>query len=181
MDGISIKVFLDAAIGGVLPTFLFLWFWLVAEDDHHHPPFLFILTYIGGMLGVLALLPLKPHVQAMNLNTNQITILYAALEEITKFAIVALIAFSYVTVTEPTDYTIYLITGALGFSALENTLYWFIDRNRQLAVFRCYCFTHDVGCNRRHHAWPCIFIGVVLEDYPHHHRACPCDIIACRI
>ena len=123
MAGISINILLYAGIGGVLPTFLWLWFWLAAEDDHQHSKGLFMLVYIGGMLGVMVLLPLKPLVQGLHPTTSQVTVLYAALEELTKFLMVALIAFSYSTVTEPTDYTIYLVTGALGFSALENTLY----------------------------------------------------------
>ena len=122
MAGISIDTYLWAAVGGVLPTFLWLWFWL-EESDHDSSPLLIGLAYIGGMIGVLILLPLKPYVVGLNLSTNQITVLYAILEEVVKFSIVALITFGSASIHDGSDYVVYLITGALGFSALENTLY----------------------------------------------------------
>jgi len=122
MAGINIHTLLWAAVGGILPTFLWLWFWLEECDDDTSPG-LIALAYIGGMIGVLILLPLKPYVVALNLSTNQITILYAILEEVVKFGIVALITFGSSTIRDGSDYVVYLVTGALGFSALENTLY----------------------------------------------------------
>ena len=122
MAGISIDTYLWAAVGGVLPTFLWLWFW-IEESDGDYSPLLIGLAYLGGMIGVLILLPLKPFVVSLGLATNQITILYAILEEVVKFGIVALITFGSSTINDGSDYTVYLVTGALGFSALENTLY----------------------------------------------------------
>lgn len=123
MAGISAQTLLFAAAGGVLPTFLWLWFWLTKEDDRPEPFGLVALAFIGGALGVLVLMPLKPYVETLGLDGNHIIVLYAALEEIVKFAIVGLIAFGSTYVDQAIDYTIYLVTGALGFSALENTLY----------------------------------------------------------
>ena len=122
MAGISYHTVLYAVLGGAVPTFLWLAFW-VNHDDYKMSHELLLLTFMGGALGVMLLLPARPYVVALNLSNDQITILYAAMEELTKFILVALIAFSRNTVTEPTDYFVYLITGALGFSALENTFY----------------------------------------------------------
>ncbi len=122
MAGISLQTWIFAILGGVLPTFLWLWFWM-EESDGDAPKGLLILGYIGGMLGVLILLPLNSYVAHLNLPTNQITILYATLEECVKVSIIGLLAFSPRICVDATDYTIYLVTGALGFSALENTLY----------------------------------------------------------
>jgi RsiW-degrading membrane proteinase PrsW (M82 family) len=123
MANISVTTILYAAAGGMIPTFLWLWFWLTEEDSHREPIGLIILTFIGGAIGVLILLPLKPVVQSLSLQSNHITILYAFLEECVKFGLVSLIAFNSGAITRATDYTIFLVTGALGFSALENTLY----------------------------------------------------------
>ena len=123
MEGLTLTTILYAAAGGMLPTFLWLWFWLTEENDHAEPMGLIALTFIGGALGVFLLLPLKPLVESFGLAANQITVLYAALEEVMKFGMVAIIAFGSTAIDRPTDYTIYLVTGALGFSALENTLY----------------------------------------------------------
>ena len=122
MAGISIHTLLWAAVGGILPTFLWLWFWL-EESDHDSSGLLIALAYIGGMVGVLILLPLKPYVVALNLSDGHTTVLYAILEEVVKFSIVALITFGSATIKDGSDYVVYLVTGALGFSALENTLY----------------------------------------------------------
>jgi RsiW-degrading membrane proteinase PrsW (M82 family) len=93
----------------------------MTESDGHAPTGLLVVAYIAGMIGVMILLPLNPIVANLNLPTSQITILYAILEEVVKVSIVALLTFR--VCQDATDYTIYLVTGALGFSALENTLY----------------------------------------------------------
>lgn len=123
MANVSLTTVAYAALGGMVPTFLWLWFWLTEEDTHSEPVGLIILTFVGGAFGVLVLLPLKPVIQALSLAPSHITVVYAVLEELVKFGMVALIAFSSSAVTRATDYTIFLVTGALGFSALENTLY----------------------------------------------------------
>lgn len=123
MANVSLTTVAYAALGGMVPTFLWLWFWLTEEDTHSEPLGLIILTFVGGAFGVLVLLPLKPVIQALSLEPSHITVVYAVLEELVKFGMVALIAFSSSAVTRATDYTIFLVTGALGFSALENTLY----------------------------------------------------------
>lgn len=123
MANISLTTICYAALGGMVPTFLWLWFWLTEEDDHKEPVLLVILTFLGGAVGVLLLLPLKPLIQSIALTPQTITVLYAFLEEVIKYSLVVLIAFNSGAITRATDYTIFLVTGALGFSALENTLY----------------------------------------------------------
>lgn len=123
MANISLTTICYAALGGMVPTFLWLWFWLTEEDDHKEPVGLVALTFIGGAVGVLILLPLKPLVQSLSMTPQHVTILYAFLEECIKYGIVSLVAFNSGAITRATDYAIFLVTGALGFSALENTLY----------------------------------------------------------
>ncbi len=134
MANVSITTIAYAALGGILPTFLWLWFWLTEEDDQAEPWGLLALTFIGGAFGVLLLLPLNHVVASMGFSAQHITILYACLEELTKFALVAVIAFGSSAINRPTDYTIFLVTGALGFSALENTLYLINPISDKLAL-----------------------------------------------
>ncbi len=122
MADVSLNTIIYAVLGGALPTFLWLWFWL-SKDDHPEPGAVLTLAFIGGALSVVALLPLRPYVENLLITPEQVIILYAALEEISKVLIVALISFGSGTLVESTDYTIFLVTGALGFSALENTFY----------------------------------------------------------
>lgn len=111
-----------AVLGGAVPTFLWLWFWL-SRDDHPEPGFVLTLAFIGGALSVLALFPLRHFVEGLTLSPTETIILYAGLEEVSKLLVVALVTFGSASLIEATDYTIYLVTGALGFSALENTFY----------------------------------------------------------
>lgn len=122
MANISLTTILYAVAGGVLPTFLWLWFWL-SHDEHPEPAMTLTLAFIGGALGVLLLLPAKSLVTRVVLDPTQTIVFYAALEELTKVILVAAITFGSSTLVDATDYTIFLITGALGFSALENTFY----------------------------------------------------------
>jgi RsiW-degrading membrane proteinase PrsW (M82 family) len=114
-----------AIIGGGLPTLLWLLYWVRAtsQDGSREPFVLLIITYIAGGLGVFLLLPLKGVVEGFNLSPDQTIVVAAALEEIVKFAMVAIVAFRSFSINEPNDYALYLLTGALGFSAVENTLY----------------------------------------------------------
>jgi RsiW-degrading membrane proteinase PrsW (M82 family) len=121
MAGISLTTWLYAILGGMVPTFLWLWFW-INESDDDIPSVLIVFGYICGMLAVLILLPLHNPIEHLNLTSGQITTLYATLEECAKVSIIAILAFNS-HIYDATDYTIYLVTGALGFSALENTLY----------------------------------------------------------
>ena len=123
MAGINTITILYAVLGGMVPTFLWLWFWLAEENDHRQPVGLIVFAYLGGILAVLVLLPTKPFIQSFNFTPQVFNIVGAGLEELAKFLVVALITFSGRALVEATDYTIFLVTGALGFSALENTLY----------------------------------------------------------
>lgn len=122
MADVSITTILFAIAGGALPTFLWLWFWL-SKDDHPEPGFVLTLAFIAGALSVLALFPLRHFVEGLSITPNETIVLYAGMEEVSKFLVVAIITFGSAALVEATDYTIYLVTGALGFAALENTFY----------------------------------------------------------
>lgn len=133
---ISIETILYAAAGGILPTFLWLWFWIQEDGEHAKPMGIIFLTFISGAIGLLLLLPLKSVIVGLHISPQVITVIYAFFEEFLKYSIVSLIVFRGDGVTRPTDYTIFLVTGALGFSALENTLYLIepIARNTDLGT-----------------------------------------------
>ena len=120
--GIEFKTLLAAALGGILPTILWLRFWW-HDDKHNHGKGILVLTFIAGMVSVMIALPLEQFVSGFLYNTTHVVITAASIEEILKFLIVALIAFSAFCIKGPTDYARFLLTGALGFAALENTLF----------------------------------------------------------
>lgn len=123
MAGVPLETLIYALIGGILPTALWLWFWMGEDSEHPEPLGLIILTYMAGAASVFLVLPLQKLLQGMNLGEITRLATFAGAEELVKFGMVAFIAFRARSIDEPTDYTVYLITGALGFSAVENALY----------------------------------------------------------
>lgn len=125
MANIDLTTLGYAVLGGMVPTFIWLWFWLKNDDtdDTPEPRGLIALCFVAGVMGVLCILPLESLVRALNLSGATVTVLYATTEEIVKYGLVSFVAFKSKFLDQPLDYVTYLVTGALGFAALENTLY----------------------------------------------------------
>ncbi len=113
-----------AFLGGAVPTFIWLWFWLKNDSRGRlESPGLIALCFISGVAAVLFILPLEPLVRALQLSPYMTTVVYAVAEEVVKYSVVAFVAFNSRFLNNPIDYVTFLVTGALGFAALENTLY----------------------------------------------------------
>lgn len=113
-----------ALLGGILPTVFWLWFWLKEDELHPEPRGLLILSFLVGMLATACAYPIEKFIAA-NVSTNDLTLLtlWAITEETLKFLGVYIIALKTKYFDEPIDGVIYLITIALGFSALENSMF----------------------------------------------------------
>jgi protease PrsW len=121
---------------GFLPSLLWLFFWL-REDKHPEPTRIIIRTFMSGLIavpvaiflqfGVLKLLGYSGYASSLELITGGnlilVIILWAAIEEILKLIACAEASLVRKEDNEPIDPVIYLITAALGFAALENTLF----------------------------------------------------------
>ena len=117
------KTLAIALLGGMTPALLWLWFWLKEDDKEKEPVALLSIIFIVGMLSVFFVLPLQKLIQA-HINVEEWKIIYwASTEELVKFLAAAVIVWKSSYVDEPIDWPIYLITAALGFAALENTLF----------------------------------------------------------
>lgn len=151
----NLNPLLVALAGGILPSLLWLWFWLKEDKNSPEPKGLIALSFFAGMAVVYFVLPLQQLVVTINPVTKDLIVnpsivdavnalalklsllppreqtlgitLLAFIEEFAKYAIVFLIAFKSKFFDEPLDAVIYLITAALGFAAMENTLYIFKD------------------------------------------------------
>ena len=117
-----------------LPPVLWLLFYL-REDKHPEPKLLLILTFMGGMasallailvefavLGKQGLLPGR-----INLEENAFIFFLAIglIEEYLKYVPVKFLIIRRRDFDEPVDAMIYMMTAALGFAALENSLFAF--------------------------------------------------------
>ncbi len=116
--------FLLAFILGLVPALIWLWFWL-KEDSHPEPAKMITLSFIGGMCAVIFVLPIQKIVYDLFKGMEYLSFtLWAAIEELIKFAFVYFIALrNKALADEPVDNIIYLIISALGFVTLENTLF----------------------------------------------------------
>ncbi len=117
------KTILLALVMGVVPALFWLWFWLKEDKKRPEPKELLAVIFIMGMVAVIFVLPVQKFIRELAFSNEIEFILWASTEEIIKYLAVLLIVAKTIEVDEPIDWPIYLITAALGFAALENTLF----------------------------------------------------------
>ncbi len=123
-------VVLTAFLAGILPSLLWLSFWLLEDKKHPEPKKFLFFTFLAGMAIVVpVVLPLEKLVQAQASLAGYasegllVLLLWAFIEEVFKFAAAYAAALHWRVFDEPMDGMIYMITAALGFAALENMLF----------------------------------------------------------
>jgi len=126
-----------AILGGVLPAILWLFFWLKEDEKHPEPNKLIIKTFVFGMLAVPVSILFQLIVSKFFLEGQTVEyvfkssylfgivtlVLWAGIEELTKYIAAYKGGLETRANDEAVDSMMYLITSALGFSALENTLF----------------------------------------------------------
>ncbi len=115
--------FAYALIAGLLPSLIWLWFWLREDSEHGEPKWLLAASFFGGIVAVLIAILIEKSIQDVVADTNIKYILWAATEEILKFMAVTVIVLKSKYNDEPLKPMIYCIVVALGFAALENALF----------------------------------------------------------
>jgi RsiW-degrading membrane proteinase PrsW (M82 family) len=113
---------------GLLPVLFWLWFWLKEDALRPEPKRLIIRIFILGAAAVAAAYVLEstlvdiPKVLAGN-DLFWPVMALSAIEEVLKLGVVCLATLGSPYFDEPVDAMIYMITAALGFAAVENTLF----------------------------------------------------------
>jgi RsiW-degrading membrane proteinase PrsW (M82 family) len=110
-------------IAGIIPAFIWLAFWLREDALHPEPRWLVAACFIGGGVSVIAAMYSEKYVWDIISDQTVRYIIWAALEEIIKLIVVAVIALNSTYNDEPIDAMIYIITVALGFAAIENAIF----------------------------------------------------------
>lgn len=135
----NLEVLLYVFLGGLLPAILWLWFWLKEDSAHPEPRSLIVITFIAGIIAVILVLPLQQMayklVSSLSgeavgstqlfLDSPVFVAILAFIEEAMKFGAAYVIALRSKAFDEPIDAVIFLVTAALGFTALENALFIF--------------------------------------------------------
>ncbi len=119
---ISPTAFAIAFTSGLIPALFWLWFWLREDKKRPEPLLLIAITFIAGMMVVPLALPLQKAAIDIYTGANLVTV-WVIIEETLKYALAVVIILWNRAVDEPIDMIIYMITIALGFAALENTLF----------------------------------------------------------
>ncbi len=113
---------LAAIAGGLFPALAWLWFWS-REDSHPEPKRLIALAFIAGMLTVVLVIPMQKFVAGFILTQTALYTAWSVIEEVMKYAAARAAVLWRHEDDEPIDPIIYMIAVALGFAALENTLF----------------------------------------------------------
>ncbi len=109
-------------MGGFIPAVLWLIFWQLEDHCDPEPKKLILLSFFAGMVAVPLVLPFQLAAQQVTDGAFML-LLWATAEEVLKFAVAWVVVLRNRAVDEPIDTIIYMLTVALGFAALENTLF----------------------------------------------------------
>ncbi len=118
-----------AIITGIVPALFWLWFWLHEDSAKPEPKALIGEIFVLGGLAVIPAFYLEQWLGAGEPLPTTLTglllviTLWATVEEGLKFIAVYLGGLRLSFYDEPVDAMIYMVTAALGFAAIENTLF----------------------------------------------------------
>lgn len=111
-----------AALGGLLPALLWLTFWLMEDRCEPEPKRYLVGAFFAGAATVFLALWLERAAAEYFIGTSKLFV-WAAIEELLKFAAAYFVALRLSIFDEPLDALVYMVTVALGFSAFENALF----------------------------------------------------------
>ncbi len=114
--------FVVSFLGGFIPALFWLWFWLREDRAQPEPKLLIASSFIAGMAVVAVVLPLQKYALG-EFTDASLVFTWVVIEEVLKYAAALIVVLWHRMVDEPIDVIIYMITIALGFSALENALF----------------------------------------------------------
>ena len=124
------ELLIYAFAGGILPALLWLWFWLREDKKNPEPRRILFLTFLGGMIATLPAAFFQFWLGSLSASLPAVfggliisIIAFAAIEELVKFIASYATALRTKENDEPIDPIVYLITAALGFAALENSIF----------------------------------------------------------
>lgn len=121
-------------VGGLLPALVWLYFLLKEDYRHPEPRAVLLMAFVAGMIAVVVAVPLESLYRDYAYSTIAscspylplclpVITVWAVIEEVLKYGLAAILVLWRADVDEPIDLVIYMLTTALGFAALENTLF----------------------------------------------------------
>ncbi len=111
-----------AFMGGLFPALVWLWLFLKEDSAHPEPRLIILLAFIAGMISVFVALGFEQLTEPY-FSGFALILVWAFIEEVVKFGAAAASVLWLPYYDEPIDAVIYMVTVALGFSALETALF----------------------------------------------------------
>jgi RsiW-degrading membrane proteinase PrsW (M82 family) len=108
---------------GIVPSLIWLWFWLQEDREHPEPLWIIFSCFVAGMLATFLALPFEKLAQNIIVDEKWQIISWSSIEEIIKYLMIVLVLNIKRFIKYPLDWPIYLITTALGFAAMENIMF----------------------------------------------------------
>ena len=139
-------------IGGMVPSIIWLIFWLKEDRLHPEPKKYIITTFFAGMLSALVVVLIQQEFLNGYISYSLLTLAFLAFsEEFLKYFFAYFTALRQKFTDEPIDAFIYMITIALGFAAMENILYlWQIFSNGEIVKGMIISNTRFIGATILH-------------------------------
>lgn len=117
------SVIFKALSYGLLPAFVWLIFWLYQDRERPEPKKIIAGAFLAGMLAVPLAVTIEIGIEQYVSHEFLKTFLWALTEESMKYILAVIFVFHTRAFDEALDALIYMVCVALGFAALENTLY----------------------------------------------------------
>ena len=114
---------LGALAGGVFPALAWLWLWRREDAPHPEPRRLIALAFAAGMVTVALVIPMQKFIAPFLATQTLIFTAWSAIEEVMKFLVAKVTVLRRREDDEPIDPVIYMVAVALGFAAVENSLF----------------------------------------------------------
>jgi RsiW-degrading membrane proteinase PrsW (M82 family) len=119
----SLNTFIYAFFAGILPSLLWLFFFTRESSGHKKPRGIILGCFIGGGFAVIVAIFAEKIIADSVIDPTTRYTLWAAFEEIVKFIVAGMIIFHSRATEDPVDAMVYCASVALGFAAIENTLF----------------------------------------------------------
>jgi len=118
-------IYIYAILGGFLPPLLWLTFWLREDKSDPEPKRVIIGSFLFGALSAIFAIPFQGFFALVFPAASILVgiIVFATVEELAKFFSIQISALKDSANDEAIDPVVYMLTAAIGFAAMENTLY----------------------------------------------------------